>query len=49
MVLTQEKKNRQVGGKEIEASVGIETMRKETFQISEGDSIHGGGKTDLPF
>lgn len=46
---TGKKKNRQVGGKEIEASVGIETMRKETFQISEGDSIHGGGKTDLPF
>lgn len=48
MVLTQEK-NRQVGRKEIEASMGIETLRKVTFQISKGDSTHCVGKTDLPF
>lgn len=35
--------------KEIEASVGIETMRKMTFEIREGNSTHGVGKTDKPF
>lgn len=37
MVLTQEKKKQTSHGKEIEASMGNETMRKVTFQISEGD------------